>query len=129
MSASASCGRTRIDSSAPIGRFVRPGFEDDHPFALYERKYRPDQPRVPAGDPAGGQWTSEGRQGYSNGSSGDRIRVAGAVIRVCIAGPRGLTTDAWGNKSFVVAYECAGGRSFTIRGQGHSFPGIRIDPF
>src|SRR3712207_6683082 len=24
------------------------------------RKYRPDQPRVPAGNPDGGQWTSEG---------------------------------------------------------------------
>jgi hypothetical protein len=41
-------------------RFVRPGFERDHPFALYEQKYDPDQPRVPAGDPAGGQWTSDG---------------------------------------------------------------------
>jgi hypothetical protein len=39
-------------------RFVRPGFERDHPFALYERKYDPSQPRVPAGDPAGGRWTS-----------------------------------------------------------------------
>lgn len=25
----------------------------------YERKYRPDQPRVPAGNPDGGQWTAE----------------------------------------------------------------------
>jgi hypothetical protein len=41
-------------------RFVRPGFERDHPFALCERKYSADQPRVPAGDPAGGQWTSAG---------------------------------------------------------------------
>ena len=41
-------------------RYVRPGFERDHPFALYERKFDPNQPRVPAGDPAGGQWTSDG---------------------------------------------------------------------
>ena len=27
---------------------VRPGFENDPPFALYENKYRPDQARVPA---------------------------------------------------------------------------------
>jgi hypothetical protein len=40
-------------------RYVRPGFERDHPFGLYERKYDPNQPRVPAGDPAGGQWTSD----------------------------------------------------------------------
>jgi hypothetical protein len=26
----------------------------------FARKYRPDQPRVPAGNPDGGQWTSEG---------------------------------------------------------------------
>jgi hypothetical protein len=40
--------------------FARPGTEDDYPFALYERKYRPDQPRVPAGSREGGQWTEEG---------------------------------------------------------------------
>jgi len=38
-------------------RFIRPGFEDDHIFALYERKYSPEQPRVPAGSREGGQWT------------------------------------------------------------------------
>ena len=40
-------------------RHVRPGFEHDHPFALYEQKYRPDQPRVPAGNPDGGEWTAD----------------------------------------------------------------------
>ena len=40
-------------------RFVRPEFQADHPFALYERKYSPDQPRVPAGSREGGQWTDE----------------------------------------------------------------------
>ena len=44
-------------------RHVRPGFERDHPFALYEQKYDPNQPRVPAGDPAGGQWTSDSSSG------------------------------------------------------------------
>lgn len=43
-------------------RFV-PRDQDDHPFALYENKYRPDQPRVPAGNPDGGQWTSAGEGG------------------------------------------------------------------
>jgi hypothetical protein len=33
-------------------RFVRPGFEKDHPFNLYERKYREDQLRD---DAAGGR--------------------------------------------------------------------------
>ena len=40
-------------------RYVRPGFEHDHPFALYEQKYRSDQPRVPAGNPDGGEWTAD----------------------------------------------------------------------
>ena len=52
--------------------FVRPDWRrfvphdaDDHPFALYERKYRPDQPRVPAGNSDGGQWTADGGGGGS----------------------------------------------------------------
>jgi hypothetical protein len=32
------------------------------------KKYSPDQPRVPAGGPDGGQWTSEGGSGSSGGS-------------------------------------------------------------
>jgi len=38
--------------------FVKPGFENEflRPYGL---KYSPDQPRVPAGNPDGGQWTSE----------------------------------------------------------------------
>jgi hypothetical protein len=39
-------------------RFVRPGFEKDHPFALYERKYRPDQLRDELG-----RWADEGGGG------------------------------------------------------------------
>ncbi len=52
--------------------FVRPDWrrfasqdEDDHPFALYEQKYRSDQPRVPAGSRDGGQWTADGANGES----------------------------------------------------------------
>jgi NlpC/P60 family putative phage cell wall peptidase len=47
-------------------RHVRPGYEAEFPFALYERKYSPDQPRVPAGDPSGGQWTSDGGAGKND---------------------------------------------------------------
>lgn len=36
-------------------RFVRPGFEDGHPFALYERKYHEDQLRDDHG-----RWAEEG---------------------------------------------------------------------
>ena len=55
-------GRTRF-VRPDWRRHVRPGFERDHPFALYEQKYDPNQPRVPAGDPAGGQWTSDSSSG------------------------------------------------------------------
>ena len=49
-------------------RFVRPDWRNyvqpDSPlaavYASYERKYSPDQPRVPAGSREGGQWTSDG---------------------------------------------------------------------
>ena len=34
--------------------------------------YNPNQPRVPAGDPAGGQWTSEGARERSRQSSRDK---------------------------------------------------------
>jgi len=44
-------------------RHIRSGFENDLPFALYERKYSPDQPRVPAGNREGGQWTDAGGGG------------------------------------------------------------------
>jgi len=45
-------------------RFVTPDSEAATVFARYEKKYRPDQPRTPAGNREGGRWTTEG-----NGSS------------------------------------------------------------
>ena len=47
-------------------RYVAPGSDAAAVFELYERKYRPDQPRVPDGSPEGGQWT---RDETSRGSS------------------------------------------------------------
>src|SRR5262245_31250575 len=44
-------------------RFMCFGQEDQLFYQLYEhieRKYSPDQPRVPSGNPDGGQWTSNG---------------------------------------------------------------------
>lgn len=44
-------------------------------------KYSPDQPRVPAGNPTGGQWTTEdGAEGSSSGSDGQRAAPADASI-------------------------------------------------
>jgi hypothetical protein len=44
-------------------RFVTPGSELAAYYASIERKYRPDQARVPAGSREGGQWTDEGGGG------------------------------------------------------------------
>lgn len=55
-------------------RFWRPGHEDDPLYRLYERierKYSPEQPRVPAGSRESGQWTSDG--GSSNSGQGARV--------------------------------------------------------
>jgi hypothetical protein len=38
---------------------------------LKAQKYSPDQPRVPAGNPHGGEWTREGDSGSTDGSSPD----------------------------------------------------------
>jgi hypothetical protein len=56
-------------------RFVRPGYEHEFPFELYERKYSPDQPRVPAGNPDGGQWTS----GVGSETAGQGTQIAARV--------------------------------------------------
>jgi hypothetical protein len=94
-------------------------------FEQLRRKtnFNPSQPRVPMGNPDGGQWMS------GNGADQSLRTRLTAVIKVCIAGSRSLSTDRWGNKSFSVTYECAEGRSFTVSGKGHKFPGILPDPF
>lgn len=46
-------------------------------LAALERHYRPDQPRMPAGRPEGGQWT---RVGGSSGGSRTRTALTGVLI-------------------------------------------------
>ncbi len=41
-------------------KWVKPGVKSDPLLQLFECKYRADQPRVPAGNSDGGQWTSGG---------------------------------------------------------------------
>ena len=53
-----------------IGRFLAPGVRPEDAFPALSRKYNPNQPRVPKGDPDGGQWTNGGGgRGASLGSS------------------------------------------------------------
>ena len=51
------CGRGGGEWASPNGQ-----------AASAVQKYNPDQPRVPAGNPHGGEWTSEGASGASNNS-------------------------------------------------------------
>jgi hypothetical protein len=51
-------------------RFVVPGSELAAFYERFERKYSPDQPRVPAGSSDGGQWTSG-----DGGASGESDKI------------------------------------------------------
>jgi len=112
-------------------RFV-PRDQGEHPFALYERKYRPGQPRVAAGNSDGGQWTADGAgggQGDDSGGGGSgtegaiKVQVAGSVIPICIIGSKAL----FGDGTFKVTYICADGREFVVRGVGR-ISGVIVQP-
>jgi len=70
-------------------------------------KYNPDQPRVPAGNSDGGQWTSDGAQG---GSSRVRLAAADKVILRGAAAARVLfeaakkVIDSTGPRNFCGIY-------------------------
>jgi hypothetical protein len=53
---------------------VKPESDAASVFDIYERKYRPDQPRVPAGSREGGQWTDEGAETRTVAGSPPRKR-------------------------------------------------------
>ena len=59
-------------------RYVQPGFDPLFVHALPEGKanFNPDQPRVPKGNPGGGQWT-RGDQAGSGGGNGTADATAG----------------------------------------------------
>ena len=90
-----------------------------------QRKYRPDQPRVPAGNPDGGQWTSEG----GGSSAVSRARRLAEVIQICVTSGKSLTTNEFGVKKHSVTYECPGGQTINKEGFGHSPPGFIRDPY
>jgi hypothetical protein len=91
------------------------------------RNYDPNQPRVPRGNAGGGQWAKPGASGARIGDY-PRRRVA-EVVRICIASGKSLSYDMYGNKTYVVIYDCPGGRSITLRGYGHNPRGLIPDPF
>ena len=67
-------------------RFVMPGSELAAYYESIEQKYRSDQPRVPAGNAVGGQWTDEGGAGRSVGSTSRSSDGAGRQTRIAQAG-------------------------------------------
>jgi len=100
-----------------------------------DRKFDPNQPRVPAGHPDGGQWTDGGESSRAGanenvGAASELVeRISAQIIWICVAGSKSLTKDYLGNKTYWVTYDCADGRSFTHRGIGHKFPGFLLDRF
>lgn len=56
-------------------RFLKPGTRLADVYPALERKYDPSQPRVPAGNSDGGQWTSGGGDGSSSGRP--RVYITG----------------------------------------------------
>lgn len=88
----------------------------------FARKYDPDQPRVPAGNPEGGQWASASEAPDTSG-----LTQLALVVRVCVLSGVARITDAFGNRSYSATYECAGGRLFTRQGLGHNVPGLVKD--
>lgn len=85
----------------------------------WEAKYSPDQPRVPAGSPDGGQWTSDGNAGGAQFAAGDKpspsklglaIWAAGEAIKLFRS--ENLLYDLFGKKEGVVSYTTIDDKQF-----------------
>ncbi|MFD0986539.1 hypothetical protein [Methyloligella solikamskensis] len=120
-------------------------------------KYNPNQPRVPAGNPDGGQWTDGNGGGGGGGSaiasaepnttsernnenreqdrflipnprgSRARRRLAGDVIPICIVVGLAQTSHETGPIEYTATYECRDGRTFTHTSIGKRPRGIWVD--
>jgi hypothetical protein len=64
-------------------RDIKPRSDLHSVFELYERKFRPDQARVPSGSRDGGQWTDEDGSN-SNGADGTRRGEGGTKFEVIL---------------------------------------------
>lgn len=110
----------------------------DHELWLLEEKYSPNQPRVPAGNSDGGQWTT-GTSAVGNLAAGDSANNdagpdttgSGAqanVIRICMLGSHMITPDPFGNQRWWADYVCADGFTFRRFGTGSDIRAFRVDP-
>ena len=91
------------------------------------RNYDPNQPRVPRGNAGRGQWAKPSASGPP--TRDNRRRRIAEVVRICITSGKSLSYDRYGNKTYMVIYDCPGGRSITLRGYGHNPRGLIPDPF
>jgi hypothetical protein len=91
------------------------------------RKDRADQPRGPAGQVGGGQFTDGGSGRGSNPVS--RARRLAEVIRVCVLSGVSRTMNGHGVKTHTAEDECPRGQTFKRQGFGHNPPGLVRDPF
>ena len=98
-----------------------------------DKKYSDSQPRIPAGSPGGGQWTSEDSGGGLNlpsflSGQQDQFDLAN-ITYICTLSGRGITYDTYGNPSWFGIYDCLGGQSIRREGIGSNVPGFILDPF
>jgi hypothetical protein len=77
-------------------RFLAPGADITKAFPVLARKYSPEQPRVPSGNPDGGQWTDGAATGgISSGRLGRDASIAEEVgSLVCFRLRHGTTRPA-----------------------------------
>ena len=110
----------------------------EHELWCFEQKYSANQPRVPAGNSDGGQWTSGARAvgdaAAANSADSDASadsNGSGAqanVIRICMLGSHMITPDRFGNQSWWADYVCADGFTFRKFGTGSRIRGFWVDP-
>lgn len=70
-------------------RYVKPDSEAATVFTHYERKWREDQPRVPAGESQGGQWTADGGASEAPGASSSVAHIQKEAERFAASGRTG----------------------------------------
>jgi Phage portal protein len=97
-------GSTRPTTNAPLARDVA------KPFVT--KDYDPDQPRVPAGNSDGGQWTSEDVSSAAGGVAGapnDRIEAINGQVQGSPANDSRVLSDATPDNTWIPGAQYAGG--------------------
>ena len=109
----------------------------EHELWCFEQKYSANQPRVPAGNSDGGQWT-RGASAVGNAAAGDSANNdagpdstgSGAqanVIRICMLGSHMITPGRFGNQRWWADYVCADGFTFRRFGTGDYIRPFEVD--